>query len=165
MPGLGRATACATRHVVQGATLHYMARSSKPFSMRLGEQTMAKLEAHGRRRGETKTRTGERLIDEGLRMEDHPGVVFRDGASGRRAALANGPDVWEILETLQGSGKKGEQAIAAAAEWASLSVAQVRAAVGYYAEYREEIDERIRLNREEADRQHAAWQRAQEALA
>jgi hypothetical protein len=136
-----------------------------PFSMRLGERTMARLEAHGRRRGETKTRTAERLIEEGLRLEDHPGIVFRDGPSGRRAALPNGPDVWEVIATLQSCGKKGERAIAAAAEWASLSVGQVRAAVGYYGEYREEIDERIRLNREDADRQHAAWQRAQEALA
>ncbi len=31
--------------------------SPKPFSMRLGERTMATLEAHSRRRGETKTRT------------------------------------------------------------------------------------------------------------
>jgi uncharacterized protein (DUF433 family) len=133
--------------------------------MRLGEPTMAKLEAHGRRRGETKTRIGERLIEEGLRMEDHPGVVFRDGPSGRRAALPSGPDVWEIIGTMRSSGKKGEQAIAAAADWGSLSVGQVRAAVGYYAEYRDEIDERLRLNEEEADRHHAAWQRAEEALA
>jgi hypothetical protein len=139
--------------------------TSKPFSMRLGEQTMTRLEAHGRRRGETKTRTGERLIEEGLRMAEHPGIVFRDGPSGRRAALPNGPDVWEVIATVQSSGKKGERALAAAAEWASVSIGQVRSAVAYYAEYRDEIDERIRLNREEADRQHAAWRRAQEALA
>jgi len=133
--------------------------------MRLGEPTSAKLEAHARRRGETKTRTAERLIDEGLRMEDHPGIVFRDGPSGRRAALANGPDVWEVIETLQNTDQKGEAAIAATAESGSLTPAQVRAAVRYYADYREEVEARIRLNREEADRQYAAWQRAQEALA
>jgi uncharacterized protein (DUF433 family) len=137
----------------------------QPFSMRLGETTMSKLAAHARRRGETKTRTGERLIEEGLRMEDHPGIVFRDGPSGRRAALAGGPDVWEVIETLQNTGEKGESAIAATAEWGSLSLAQVREAVRYYGDYRDEVDERIRLNREEADRQYAAWQRAQEALA
>jgi hypothetical protein len=37
--------------------------------------------------------------------------------------------------------------------------------VRYYAEYRDEVDERIRVNREEADREYAAWQRAQDALA
>jgi hypothetical protein len=139
--------------------------SQKPFSMRLRESTMARLEAHGRRRGETKTRMGERLIEEGLRMEDHPAIVFRDGPSGRRAAMASGPDVWEVIETLLNSDKKGEKAIAATAEWGSLTVAQVRAAVRYYADYRDEVDERIRVNHEEADRELAAWQRAQEALA
>jgi hypothetical protein len=104
------------------------------------------------------------LIEEGLRMEDHPGIVFREGPSGRRAALAIGPDAWEVIDTQQRSGRKGERAIAAAAEWGTLSVVQVRAALGCYAEYGEEVDERIRFNREEPDRQHAAWQRAQEAL-
>ena len=133
--------------------------------MRLGERTMAALEAHSRRRGETKTRIGERLIEEGLRMEDHPGIAFRDGPSGRRAALAGGPDVWEVIETLQNTGSKGEDAVLATADWAALPVAHVRAAVRYYADYRDEVDERIRLNHEEADREHQAWQRAQEALA
>ncbi len=97
-------------------------------------------------------------------MEDHPGIAFRDGPTGRRAALAGGPDVWEVVETLQGTGLAGEKAIAATAAWGNLTPAQVRAAVRYYAEYRDEIDDRIRLNRQEAERQRLAWERMQEAL-
>jgi hypothetical protein len=84
--------------------------------------------------------------------EDHPGIVFRDGPSGRRAALAAGPDVWEVVKTLQDTGLSGEQAIAATAEWGNLTPAQVGAAVRYYADFREEIEERILLNRDEAER-------------
>ena len=98
-------------------------------------------------------------------MDDHPGIVFRDGPAGRRAALAGGPDVWEIIETLKGTGKTGEEAIEATAEWGNLSLAQVRLAVRYYGEFSDEIDERILVNRQEADRQRAVWQRAREALA
>lgn len=143
-----------------------MARSAaqKPFSIRMSERTFDRLDLGARRRGEAKARTAERLIDEGLRMEDHPGVVFRDGPSGRRAALAAGPDVWEVIETLHGTGLSGEQAIAATAEWGDLRPVSVRAAVRYYADYREEIDGRILLNRQEAERQRAAWERAQTAL-
>jgi uncharacterized protein (DUF433 family) len=130
----------------------------------MSSQTLARLDLGARRRGEAKARTAERLIDEGLRMEDHPGVVFRDGPSGRRAALAGGPDVWEIIETLKGTGLAGEQAIAAAAEWGALTHAQVHAAVRYYADFRDEVDERIEFNSREAERQRAAWVRAQEAL-
>lgn len=97
-------------------------------------------------------------------MDDHPGIVFRDGPAGRRAALAGGPDVWEVVETLKGTGLAGEEAVAATARWGNLTPAQVRTAVRYYAEYAAEVDERIRLNRQEAQRQHAAWQRMQEAL-
>ncbi|MHB1810399.1 MAG: hypothetical protein ACYCU0_14065 [Solirubrobacteraceae bacterium] len=124
-----------------------------------------RLDRGARRRGEAKSRTAERLIDEGLRMEEHPGVVFRDGPSGRRAALAGGPDVWEVIETLRGTGLAGEPAVESTARWGGLSHGQVRAAVRYYADFREEIDIRIDHNREEAERQSAAWARAQEALA
>ncbi len=137
----------------------------KPFSIRMSERTLARLERGARRRGEARARTAERLIDEGLRMEDHPGIVFRDGPSGRRAALAAGPDVWEVVDTLKGTGLSGEDAIAAAADWGTLSPAQVRAAAGYYADFREEIEERIADNREEADRRRASWERTRAALA
>jgi hypothetical protein len=101
----------------------------------------------------------------GLRMEDHPGIVFRDGPSGRRAALASGPDVWEVIETLRGTGLSGEQAIEATAEWGALRPAQVRAAVGYYAELSTEVDERIAFNHSEAERLRAASERTREAIA
>jgi hypothetical protein len=139
--------------------------AQKPFSIRMSQQTLARLDVGARRRGEAKARTAERLIDEGLRMEDHPGIAFRDGPAGRRAALAGGPDVWEVIETLKGTGLAGEHAVAATAEWGALTHAQVHAAVRYYADFREEVDARIVHNSEEADRQRAAWVRAQEALA
>jgi len=97
-------------------------------------------------------------------MEDHPGIVFRDGPAGRRAALAGGPDVWEVIETLSGTGVTGEEAVAAVAQWGSLAHAQVRLAMRYYGEFPDEIDGRIRLNRAEAERQRMNWERAQEAL-
>ena len=142
-----------------------MPASPKPFSMRLRAPTMERLESHSRLRGESKSRVAEQLIEEGLRMQDHPQIVFRDGPAGRRAALAVGPDVWEVIGTIRSSGKKGEEAERVAAEWGALAPTDVRAAVAYYAEYPDEIDERIRLNQEMADREYAAWQRAQAALA
>jgi predicted DNA-binding protein len=139
--------------------------AQKPFSIRMSSRTLERLDLGARRRGEAKARTAERLIDEGLRMEDHPGIVFRDGPAGRRAALAGGPDVWEVIETLKSTGLSGERAVAATAEWGVLTHAQVHTAVRYYADFRDEVDERIAHNSEEADRQRAAWVRAREALA
>jgi len=127
--------------------------------------TLARLEARQRRIGETKSRLAQRYIAEGMEMEDHPGLVFRDGPGGRRAGLASGPDVWQIIGVLRGSGKKGEAAVRHTAKWLDLSVDQVRAAVGYYATHAEQIEEWIRRNDEEAEAAEAAWLREQELLA
>lgn len=98
-------------------------------------------------------------------MDEHPGIVFRGGPTGRRAALAGGPDVWEVMQTLKSSKARGDAAVTAAAGLLNLTEAQIRIAVRYYAAYPDEIDERIRRNIQEADAAEAAWQREQAALA
>lgn len=97
-------------------------------------------------------------------MADHPGIVFRDGPTGRRAALAAGPDVWEVIEALMGTEATGEAAIMAAAEWGNLSAAEVRLATRYYGDFQDEIDQRIETNRREAEEVRAAWERIRAAL-
>lgn len=124
-----------------------------------------RLERRGARGGINKSRLAERYIDEGMRMDDHPGIVFRDGPAGRRAGVASGPDVWEIVAAVRASGLEGAAALKAAGEWGGLSDAQVRAAAGYYAEYGEEIDDRLRRHVEEADAAERWWRRGQDALA
>jgi hypothetical protein len=137
----------------------------RQFSARLDPAVLDRLERHGARVGLNKSRLAERYLDEGMRMEDHPGVVFRDGPSGRRAGLAGGPDIWEVIAAIRASGLEGDAALVAAAEWGSLTPMQVRAAARYYAEYRQEIDERIRRHVEEADAAEAQWRREHNALA
>ncbi len=92
-------------------------------------------------------------------MEDHPGIVFRDGPTGRRAGLAGGPDVSEVISSLRSSGLDGDEALTATAEWSGLTVRQVRDAVGYYTDYPAETDERIRLNDDGVDAAERRWRR------
>lgn len=73
--------------------------------------------------------------------------------------------MWEIVETLKGTGLTGEQAMTATCEWGSLAPGQVRLAIRYYAECPDEIDGRVRPNVEEADAAEAAWRRERDALA
>jgi hypothetical protein len=138
---------------------------ARQFSARLNASVVDRLERRGARTGLNKSRLAERYIDEGLRMEDHPGIVFRDGPTGRRAALAGGPDKWEVVAAVRASGLVGEDALTAAAEWGSLSLTQVRAAMRYYADYPEEIDKYLTRNIEEADEAEEMWRREQHALA
>jgi hypothetical protein len=100
----------------------------------------------------------------GLR-EDHPGIVFRNGPAGRRPGLAAGPDVWEVIGALNGAPNRGEPAILYTADYLGLTSTQVRAAVGYYAAYKAEIDVWIARNDEEADAAEALWRDEQAGLA
>jgi hypothetical protein len=110
--------------------------------------------------------TIERLVDEGLRREAHPEVTFRDGPSGRRAGLVGGPDVDEVVRTLQSVRADGAaDVVRAVADMTSLTERQVRAAVAYYADHTVEVDARIAANDEAAQEREAAWRRQQGILA
>ena len=116
---------------------------SSPRSIRFDESTLEKLTAYAARHpGLTHSSAAAMLVEEGLRMDAHPGVVFRDGPAGRRAALAGGPDVWEVIRAIQQARAEvsGEAAIQLVADETSMSAATVRVAVGYYATYPDDID-------------------------
>lgn len=162
----GRARSAHRGNVAGYTTAHYMPSTSpKPFSLRLSARLRERLDANAHRRGDSSSRLAAELIDEGLRMREHPGIVFRGGPAGRRATLAAGPDAWELVETLRGTGRSGEEAITAVAEWGGLPVAQVRTAIAYYADHREEIDTWIEQNRSEAQTARESWERGREAIA
>ena len=125
---------------------------STPVSVRFPEDVASRLRRRSTRTGEPASGLVVRLVDEGMRMEEHPGVVFRDGPAGRRAGLANGPDVWEAIVVLKDFGAAGPAAaVKKTARWLGLSEAQVRAAEGYYGAYPTEIDDRIAENVAAAD--------------
>lgn len=84
-------------------------------------------------------------------MEEIRGIVFRDGPTGRRAALAGGPDIWELMFTLKSGKARGEEAITATAELLNLTDSQVRTAIRYYDVFPDEVDRRIALNVEGVD--------------
>lgn len=101
------------------------------------------------------------LLDEALRREKHPGITFRPTPAGREAAVeGRRVYVWQVVETIRASDGDIEQS----ADFLGLRPDQVRVAVGYYAEYKREIDQLIALNKQEADRARRQWQRQQQAL-
>ena len=110
------------------------------LSIRMPDDTREQLEATAEAHGETRSALMQRYIEEGLRMDRHPGIVFRPGPAGRRPGLAGGPDVWEVAKVVQNVETRGDGAIAEAASWLGLSAAQIRIAVDYYADYPAEID-------------------------
>ena len=73
-------------------------------------------------------------------MDAHPGIVFRGGPAGRRAALVGGPDVWEVARVLRETSGAEEKRIQRTAELTDLPIHMVRTAARYYREFPGEID-------------------------
>lgn len=106
----------------------------------------------------------ERLIDEGLRMEAHPAVVFRDGPSGRRPVLIGGPEVADVIGAIVGGDVSVSERRERAAELLGISVSMVDAAMAYYADHTDEVDRRRADRAEAAEAAEAAWMRQQALL-
>jgi len=98
-------------------------------------------------------------------MAEHPGIAFKDGPSGRRAALALGPDVWEVVKAAREMDERGDAAMQAVADLLNLTDEQVRVALRYYADHRGEVDAEVALAEEESVRAEEAWLIQQRILA
>ena len=101
------------------------------------------------------------LLREGIRRERHPGITFRSGAAGRRAALeGHRLDVWQVMETVWAS----EGDVDATAAYLGLLPADVRVAVRYCADYPDEVDRMIERNAEMAEQAEEQFRRETQAL-
>lgn len=109
--------------------------------------------------------TAERLIREGLRMQDHPRIIFRDGPAGRRPRVIGGQDVWVVVTTVVGGDVPVDDRVERAADLLSLSVHDVDAAMRYYAEFTDEVDADIESRRVFAAEAESLWRRQQQLTA
>src|ERR1700728_2599578 len=129
-----------------------------PLSIRFAPSLLARLRQRANAMtGASVAGLAPRLIDEGLRMADHPGVIFKDGPSGRRAALAYGPDVWEVIKFLREVDERGPAALDAAGEVFGVDASRIATAVSYYGDYQDEIDTEISDADEASAQAEAAW--------
>ena len=129
-------------------------KQTRPFSARLDVDVVERLQQQSRRSGQSNAKVAGRLIDEGLRMEEFPGIVFRAGPAGRRAALEGGPDVWEVVRALRRAASEEDVSdpVEALVEVLGLRRELVELAAAYYDAFPDEIDDRIRLDEEMAER-------------
>ncbi len=117
-----------------------------PRSIRFEERVLARLlEYSVRHPGLSSSSAASRFVDEGLRMEVHPGVIFRDGPFGRRALLVGGPDIWEIIRAVR-SARQAEpeldeqELVDLVSENSGVTERMLRIAIDYRSDYPEEID-------------------------
>jgi hypothetical protein len=133
-------------------------------SFRISDAAKSRLAGRAARDGVTATALLDQLIVEGIDQLDYPGVIFRGPGHDRRAALAAGPDVWEIVARLQELDGPEERRITLLAEEAELHPRLIRIALDYAVGHASEIRERIDRNRAMAEQSRAAAQQREALL-
>ena len=131
-------------------------------SFRFDARTVERLRERSTEIGSAQGALAERYIEEGLRVDAHPSIHFRDGGSGRRPALVGTRlDVAQVIETL----RQNDSSIAETADYLDLRPALVEAAVRYYAEFQGEVDTWIAQSQATAERERELWTKREAALA
>lgn len=128
------------------ATNDYDVVMTTPRSIRLEPHVTDRLRSYVTRHpGLSSAAVAARLVDEGLRMDEHPGIVFRDGPMGRRAVVVGGPDVWQIVSAVRAARFANPRAsqkavLALVAENGGLAPRLVDIAITYWSSYPDEVE-------------------------
>jgi nitrogenase molybdenum-iron protein alpha/beta subunit len=133
-------------------------------AIRIESETLRALRERSSQTGEPIARLAQRYIGEGMRLDRHPGIFFRDGPAGRRAVVVGGPDVWEVIAAARSAPERGEKLVRALADRIGVPSEKIRIAVHYYGEYPEEVDRFIAANQQEAEQLEQALANEQRLL-
>jgi uncharacterized protein (DUF433 family) len=115
-----------------------MERTKAEIGSAVYEHAVELAKAHGRDEGEMI----DELIEESIRMREHPGIGFKGGPAGRRAwVMGTGLDVWEIVEMHRSMGR---ETLPESME--NVSEASLEAALSYHDSYPEEIEAALKEN-------------------
>ena len=125
---------------------------ARPTSFRLPEELLERLEQEAAASGTSTTSLVASLLSEGITTRRFAGVVYRNGPTGRRAALVGGPDVWEVIRDVRHARGRGDKRLAKVAATTGLTLPQVRLAVDFYTVNPEEVDHRIEADERESER-------------
>lgn len=97
-------------------------------------------------------------------MTEHPGIVFRTGPTGRRAALAAGPDVWEVIRAIRSAHATeleigSDDLLGLVSGNTGVAIRLLSTAVRYWAAYPDEVDAEISAAEEAEEAAEQAWLR------
>lgn len=123
----------------------------RPTSFRLDDELLERLEAESRAGATSVTSLVSSLLDEGLKTRRFPGIVYRTGPTGRRAALVGGPDVWEVIRDLRSWPGRGSARLESVAQELGVPAGLVQLATDFYCTFPEEVDARIDADRRAAE--------------
>jgi hypothetical protein len=134
-------------------------------SFRISDIARTRLASRAAHEGSSATALLDQLIVEGVDQRDYPGIVFRGPAHDRRAALAAGPDVWEVVGRLQDLAGSEEKRIILLSAESDLHARLIRIALDYAAKNADEVRQRIERNLATAEHSRESAQQREALLA
>jgi uncharacterized protein (DUF433 family) len=142
---------------------HMRETESVQRSFRMARRTVELLDQTAAATGESRNALVDRLLGEGVRLERHPLVRFHAGTSGRRqpALVGTRLAVHQVVATVRAE----RSDVDAAADYLAIEPSLVRAAVDYYADFRDEVDADAAFADRVANDERARWERRERALA
>ena len=113
-------------------------------SLRLSDDIVREIDDMAKRDKKDFTAVTNELLEEAIKAHRSPGIIYSEGVRGKRARIAGtGIEVWEIIAVYKSSGQTFKR-LRLSYHW--LTEQQIKAALGYYSLYREEIDALIAEN-------------------
>ena len=115
-------------------------------SLPVSDELAARLQAQSDASGLPAPALAASLLDEGLKTRRYPGIVYKDGPAGRRASLAGGPDVWQVIRALSEVPADRFDPVETVSIEADLHPRQIDLAVQFYKAYPDEIETMLATN-------------------
>lgn len=116
-------------------------------SVPVSDDVAARLDAHSEDGDLRPAELAALLLEEGLKTREFPGIVYKDGPAGRRASLAGGPDVWQVIRALDEVPADGPDPVETVSIEADLHPRQISLARRFYETYPDEIQAMLDANR------------------
>lgn len=117
--------------------------ADRPLSVKLRPWLEEELRQEFEERGQSVSEGLRRALEEWWTARHLPAIEFREGPSGRRAAVEDGPEVWEIVSARRDYGDDRE---GLGEHFGWLDEEALDAALEYYERFPEPVDERIEEN-------------------
>lgn len=117
--------------------------ADRPMSVKLPPWLDEELRREFEERGESASEGLRRILEAWWVRRHLPGVEFREGLAGRRAAVEGGPEVWEIVSVLRDyGGERGKLE----EHFAWLADEALEAALAYYDRFPDRVDALVEEN-------------------
>lgn len=115
---------------------------ARDVTLRLPDETAARLEATAKKEGRSLSETGARSIEEWLREQEFPEVDFMTFNGERHACVKGFMQIWQLVMMARGWNLNVETT----AKYFPIPARRIQGAFDYYRSYPEEIDRAIAEN-------------------